>query len=97
MSSQESLSSNPSYDAFLMERMAPVIIAGGEVIENRNTSSELTRTESNQSSAFRRPSVESHSFVVISRSASEVLVAVTFTPQRDTAAFAAQPPAIREQ
>lgn len=39
--------------------MAPVIIAGGEVVENRNTSSELTRVESNQSSAVRRPSIDS--------------------------------------
>ncbi|GAB1314856.1 Methyltransferase type 11 domain-containing protein [Madurella fahalii] len=59
MSSQESLSSNQSYDPFLMERMAPVIIAGGEIVENRNTSSELSRTESNQSSTLRRPSIES--------------------------------------
>ncbi|KAG7289438.1 hypothetical protein NEMBOFW57_005809 [Staphylotrichum longicolle] len=58
MSSQESLSSL-SQDPFLMARTAPVIIAGGEVVENRNTSSELTRTDSNQSSAFRRPSFES--------------------------------------
>ncbi|KAL2025178.1 hypothetical protein VTK56DRAFT_180 [Thermocarpiscus australiensis] len=61
MSSQESLSSTQSHDPFLMERMAPVIIAGGEVIENRNrnTTSELTRTESNQSSTLRRPSIGS--------------------------------------
>ena len=45
-SSQESLESN---DPFLADRMNPVIIAGGEVIENRNPSSELSRTESNQS------------------------------------------------
>ena len=60
MSSQESLNkNNPSYDQFFIDRMAPVVIAGGEVIENRNTSSELSRTESNQSLNFRRPSVES--------------------------------------
>ncbi|KAB5563142.1 hypothetical protein GE09DRAFT_960267 [Coniochaeta sp. 2T2.1] len=45
VSSQESLSST---DPFLMERIAPVVIAGGEVVENRNTSSEFNRTESNQ-------------------------------------------------
>ncbi|KAI5458456.1 hypothetical protein BGZ63DRAFT_362721 [Mariannaea sp. PMI_226] len=44
--SQEALSSS---DSFLAERMNPVIIAGGEIIENRNNSSELPRTESNQS------------------------------------------------
>ncbi|KAL2257205.1 hypothetical protein VTK26DRAFT_517 [Humicola hyalothermophila] len=53
--------------------MAPVIIAGGEVVENRNTSSELTRTESNQSSTFRRPSTESRNSSQVSlRSRAEV-------------------------
>ncbi|KAL2162837.1 hypothetical protein VTH06DRAFT_6673 [Thermothelomyces fergusii] len=58
MSSQESLASS-SYDSFIRERMAPVIIAGGEVVENRNTSPELSRVASNQSSAARRPSIDS--------------------------------------
>lgn len=70
MSSQESLSSL-SHDPFLMERMAPVIIAGGEVVENKNASSELTRTESNQSSTFRRPSIESHNGSQVSFSSRE--------------------------
>ncbi|KAK4100113.1 hypothetical protein N658DRAFT_139382 [Parathielavia hyrcaniae] len=70
MSSQESLGSL-SQDPFLMERMAPVIIAGGEVVENRNTSSELTRTESNQSSTFRRPSIESGNSSQVSLSSRE--------------------------
>ncbi|KAI0600560.1 hypothetical protein F4775DRAFT_70537 [Biscogniauxia sp. FL1348] len=38
-----------STDPFLLERMNPVIIAGGEVVENRNTNPELARTESSQS------------------------------------------------
>ncbi|KAJ2904041.1 hypothetical protein MKZ38_008973 [Zalerion maritima] len=42
-SSQESLASD---DPFLMDRVNPVIIAGGEVVENRNESSELSRVES---------------------------------------------------
>lgn len=71
MSSQESLSSNQSYDPFLMERMAPVIIAGGEIIENRNTSSELTRTESSQSSTLRRPSIESRNSSQMSLSSAD--------------------------
>ncbi|KAK3327952.1 hypothetical protein B0T19DRAFT_461235 [Cercophora scortea] len=71
MSSQESLSSNQSHDPFLMERMAPVIIAGGEIVENRNASSELNRTESNQSFSFRRPSVESKSSSQVSLSSRE--------------------------
>ena len=71
MSSQESLGSSHSYDPFLMERMAPVIIAGGEIIENRNASSELARTESNQSSTFRRPSIESRNSSQVSLSSRE--------------------------
>ncbi|KAI0814384.1 hypothetical protein GGR55DRAFT_430637 [Xylaria sp. FL0064] len=57
VSSSESLASTLSTDPFLLERMSPVIIAGGEVVENRNTSSELIRTESNQSGSLRRPSL----------------------------------------
>ncbi|KAH8908887.1 hypothetical protein BR93DRAFT_894256 [Coniochaeta sp. PMI_546] len=49
VSSQESLIGHVTVDPFLMERIAPVVIAGGEVIENQNTSNELGRTESNQS------------------------------------------------
>ncbi|RYO86857.1 hypothetical protein DL762_004521 [Monosporascus cannonballus] len=52
LSSSDSLASMGSMDPFLLERMNPVIIAGGEVVENRNTSSELLRTESNQSIPF---------------------------------------------
>nr|CDP25350.1 Putative protein of unknown function [Podospora anserina S mat+] len=62
MSSQEG---KPG-DSFLAERMAPVIIAGGEIIENRNASAELTRTESSQSMSLRRPSVESRNSSQIS-------------------------------
>lgn len=48
--SQESLASTRSHDPFLLDRMSPVIIAGGgEIIENRNASSELTRSETNTS------------------------------------------------
>ncbi|KAH7152928.1 hypothetical protein EDB81DRAFT_437947 [Dactylonectria macrodidyma] len=45
LSSQDNASSN---DPFLADRMNPVIIAGGAVVENRNASSELSRTESYQ-------------------------------------------------
>ncbi|KAI5924699.1 hypothetical protein F4810DRAFT_114147 [Camillea tinctor] len=48
-----------STDPFLLERMNPVIIAGGEVVENRNTNPELARTESNQSASQSRPSIHS--------------------------------------
>jgi len=72
MSSQDSSSSNQSLDKFLKERMAPVIIAGGEVIENRNLSMELSRTESNRSSVFRRPSVESRNSSQVSLASREV-------------------------
>ncbi|KAI0540061.1 hypothetical protein GGR58DRAFT_499468 [Xylaria digitata] len=57
ISSAESLASTLSTDPFLLERMSPVIIAGGEVVENQNTSFDLTRTESNQSASWRRPSL----------------------------------------
>ncbi|KAL2195080.1 hypothetical protein P885DRAFT_41212 [Corynascus similis CBS 632.67] len=70
MSSQESLGS-VTQDSFLRERMAPVIIAGGEVVENRNASSELTRVESNQSSTFRRPSIDSRNGSQVSLSSRE--------------------------
>ena len=56
MSSQESIGTS---DSFLLERMAPVVIAGGEIIENRNVGSEMSRTESSQSVTRERPSVES--------------------------------------
>lgn len=59
MSSQESLASNQPSDPFLAERMNPVVIAGGEIIHNRNVSSDLNRTESNQSMALPRPSIAS--------------------------------------
>ncbi|KAL6863245.1 hypothetical protein ACO1O0_003490 [Amphichorda felina] len=53
--SQESLVSS---DHFFADRMNPVVIAGGEIVENRNTSADLTRTESNQS-LLSRPSIDS--------------------------------------
>jgi hypothetical protein len=62
-SSQESMASTPAtYDPFLLHRMSPVIIAGGgEIIENRNSGSELIRTESSTSLVMDRgrPSVDS--------------------------------------
>lgn len=59
--SSESLSSAQT-DPFLLERMNPVVIAGGEIIQNKNTSSEWSRTESDHSLALRRPSNESRNF-----------------------------------
>jgi hypothetical protein len=56
MSSQESLAGQ---DAFFAERTQPVVISGGEIVENRNTSSELSRTESNFSLPASRPSLDS--------------------------------------
>lgn len=55
--SNESLVSG---DSFLADRINPVVIAGGAVIENRNASAELSRTESNMSLATNeRPSIDS--------------------------------------
>ncbi|KAI1332108.1 hypothetical protein F5Y16DRAFT_213812 [Xylariaceae sp. FL0255] len=59
ISSSESLLSTLSTDPFLLERMHPVIIAGGEVVENRNNSTDMFRTESNQSMPRGRPSLDS--------------------------------------
>lgn len=61
VSSSESLASAQT-DPFLLERMNPVVIAGGEIIQNKNTSSEWSRTESDHSLALRRPSNESRNF-----------------------------------
>jgi hypothetical protein len=56
-SSQESVASTRPHDPFLLERMSPVIIAGGgDIVENRNASSELSRTESNTSISLVAPS-----------------------------------------
>ncbi|KAK7749479.1 hypothetical protein SLS53_000054 [Cytospora paraplurivora] len=59
MSSQESLASTQPSDPFLAERMNPVVIAGGEIIANRNVSSELNQMGSQHSLAFSRPSIGS--------------------------------------
>lgn len=55
VSSYDSLT---SADSFLTDRINPVVISGGEVIENRNASAELSRSETNQSMPG-RPSTES--------------------------------------
>ncbi|KDN66852.1 hypothetical protein CSUB01_07397 [Colletotrichum sublineola] len=51
-SSQDSLNSTQLTDTFLLERMNPVVISGGEIIENRNQSVDLSRSESNQSFGY---------------------------------------------
>ncbi|KAJ0160574.1 hypothetical protein CTA2_7729 [Colletotrichum tanaceti] len=51
-SSQDSLSSSRPSDTFLSDRMNPVVISGGEIIENRNQSVDLARSESNQSLGY---------------------------------------------
>ncbi|WDK23242.1 hypothetical protein CGRA01v4_14534 [Colletotrichum graminicola] len=51
-SSQDSLNSTRPTDTFLLERMNPVVISGGEVVENRNQSLDLCRSESNQSFGY---------------------------------------------
>lgn len=57
MSSQDSLASSQPSDPFLAERMSPVVISGGEIIHNRNVSSDFSRTSSEQSMALPRPSI----------------------------------------
>lgn len=58
-SSSDSLASTQTKDTFFLERLKPVVIAGGEIIENRNTSAELPRNDSNQSLLYSRPSIDS--------------------------------------
>lgn len=55
--SHESFGTSPTaHDPFYLERMSPVVIAGGGgIVENRNPGSTLLRTESNQSLAQTRP------------------------------------------
>ncbi|KAH7032767.1 uncharacterized protein B0I36DRAFT_100400 [Microdochium trichocladiopsis] len=56
VSSSESLSSLPATDTFLLDRLNPVVIAGGEIVENRNNSTELSRAAPAPASQLRRPS-----------------------------------------
>ncbi|KAH6603283.1 hypothetical protein Trco_008058 [Trichoderma cornu-damae] len=59
-SAQVSNESLVSGDSFLADRINPVVIAGGAVVENRNASAELSRTESNMSLTTNgRPSTDS--------------------------------------
>ncbi|KAI0108678.1 hypothetical protein GGR51DRAFT_122678 [Nemania sp. FL0031] len=71
LSSAESLATTLSTDPFLLERMSPVIIAGGEVVENHNNGAHLIRTQSNQSIPWSRPSLDSRSFSAASPSTIE--------------------------
>ncbi|KAI0194620.1 hypothetical protein F4808DRAFT_335584 [Astrocystis sublimbata] len=72
ISSSESLASNLSSDPFLLERMSPVIIAGGEVVENRNSGFGLLRTDSNQSTLSGQSSPGFRKLSNASQSTSEV-------------------------
>ncbi|KAI8964908.1 hypothetical protein F5Y11DRAFT_59021 [Daldinia sp. FL1419] len=73
VSSSESLASLQSTDPFFLERMNPVIIAGGEIVENQNLSSELTRAESSQSTVPGRSGVGSRNNSTVSESSREEL------------------------
>ncbi|KAL7813416.1 hypothetical protein V8C26DRAFT_159117 [Trichoderma gracile] len=65
--SNESLVSG---DSFLADRINPVVIAGGAIVENRNASAELLRSDSNLSlTTDERPSIDS----VANSTASSVL------------------------
>ncbi|KAI0552635.1 hypothetical protein F4679DRAFT_75283 [Xylaria curta] len=72
VSSSESLASTLSTDPFLLERMSPVIIAGGEVVENRNSGFGLLRTESNQSAPSGQPITGLRNLSTASSSTQEV-------------------------
>ncbi|KAI1806389.1 hypothetical protein F4811DRAFT_510833 [Daldinia bambusicola] len=71
--SSDSLASLQSTDPFFLERMNPVIIAGGEIVENRNTSFEQMRTESRQSMIPGRPGLNSRNNSSVSESSREEL------------------------
>lgn len=71
VSSSDSLASAGSTDPFFLERMNPVIIAGGAIVENRNTSSDLSRTESSQSIPFGGSSIASRNNSSVSLSSRE--------------------------
>ncbi|EPE09709.1 hypothetical protein F503_07485 [Ophiostoma piceae UAMH 11346] len=75
LSSQESLASPQFQDPFLRDRMSPVVIAGGEIIENKNTGYDMARTSSNTSTSasgnvhpgYPRPSTDSRADSLSSR------------------------------
>ncbi|KAK9414415.1 hypothetical protein SUNI508_11257 [Seiridium unicorne] len=71
VSSSESLASTQSTDPYFLARLNPVVIAGGEVVENKNTKTELNRTESNQSLLPTRPSIDSRNGSSVSLSSRE--------------------------
>lgn len=84
-SSQESVASTRAHDPFLLERMSPVIIAGGgEIIENRNASSELSRTESNTSLLLGRPSMDSKGSSNLSQEVSRTTLWPSALPKEPT-------------
>ncbi|KAI1135210.1 hypothetical protein F5Y05DRAFT_184906 [Hypoxylon sp. FL0543] len=69
--SSESIAALNSTDPFFLERINPVVIAGGEIVENRNTSFELARTESSQSVVSSRPGIGSRNNSTVSESSRE--------------------------
>lgn len=58
---QASTETVASDDSFFADRMNPVVISGGGVVEDRNKSFELSPADSGTSQAFSRPSIESQS------------------------------------
>lgn len=85
-SSAESVaSSTRTHDPFLLDRMSPVIIAGGgEILENRNTSSELTRTESGTSFVLSTKSAESKSSLSLGQESSRSTLWPSALPREPT-------------
>ncbi|KAH9223842.1 hypothetical protein DL95DRAFT_57774 [Leptodontidium sp. 2 PMI_412] len=84
-SSQESVGSTRAHDPFLLERMSPVIIAGGgEIVENRNASSEFSRSESNTSLLLGRPSMDSKGSSNLSHEVSRTTLWPSALPKEPT-------------
>ncbi|EFX01277.1 hypothetical protein CMQ_6219 [Grosmannia clavigera kw1407] len=69
--SQDNQGNAQVQDPFLRDRLSPVIISGGEVVLNKNTSLELSRTDSNTSFSFSRPSLDLPNTSQVSLSSSE--------------------------
>ncbi|KAG6009322.1 hypothetical protein E4U21_002629 [Claviceps maximensis] len=78
---QSSFDSSTSSDSFLADRVNPVVISGGEVVENRNTSSDLSRSELFHSVSA-RPSTEIKSSL---RSSSNTRMTPNSSPSEEIA------------
>ncbi|KAI2633897.1 hypothetical protein GGS21DRAFT_519100 [Xylaria nigripes] len=87
VSPSESLAGTVSTDQFLLERLNPIIIAGGAVVENQNTGIDFTKTENNHGVLRRThsrkgsavsPGIQSSFCMMSTRAQSAASTAMTF-------------------